>query len=230
VAEIRVEIEEVCKNQAAVGELRQASSVASKCAILSARLISSPVKRCAKISPILRSNTVFRDAPEPFEKIAGGGGSQNPCVCVRVKPRLAASKGRANHAADVERVAEAPRDPAQLIEPVAAKNGFMRGDLQNRIRRRVADWRLGPNVLGAETCDDLGSRCMTIAENARKARPWRSKALGQLGAESKARFLENAPRAPGKAPRRFSQCRTAYPCQARASTPKPRARRAAWGA
>jgi len=34
-------------------------------------------------------------------------------------------------------------------------------------------------------------------------------------------FLENAPRAPGKAPRRFPNGRTAYPCQARARPQNP---------
>ena len=91
----------------------------------------------------------------------------------------------------------------RLIEPVAAKNGFMRGDLQNRIRRRVADWRLGPNVLGAETCDDLGSRCMTIAENARKP-ALGDQGLNQLGRKARLGFWKIPPglqaRRPGDFP------------------------------
>lgn len=44
----------------------------------------------------------------------------------------------------------------------------MRGDLQNRIRRGVADRRARPHMLGAEALDDLGSRGNAIAQNAGK--------------------------------------------------------------
>ncbi len=132
------------------------------------------------------------------------GAARNPCVWrAREAAAWAPFKRPRDHAADVERVAEAPRDPAQLIEPVAAKNGFMRGDLQNRIRRGVADWRLGPNVLGAETCDDLGSRCMTIAENAGKP-ALGDQGLGQFGRKARLSFWKIPPglqaRRPGDFP------------------------------
>src|ERR1700730_1228836 len=128
------------------GRSCKASSVASKCAILPARLISSPVKRCAKISPILPIDTFFRDA---------------------AVARVAFKRAR-DDAADIERIAEAPRNAAEIIKPLAPKDRFMRSELQNRIGGGVADRCTALDMVGAETLDDFDSRGMTIAENAGK--------------------------------------------------------------
>ena len=43
-----------------------------------------------------------------------------------------ADEGPRDHAADVQRIAEAARDPAELIEPLEPESLLMRGDLEAR--------------------------------------------------------------------------------------------------
>src|SRR5208283_3635855 len=206
VAEIRVEIEEVCKDQAPVREFLQGIEcrVEMRHIVCALDLFAGKAMR-ENIADFADRHGFSRRAHEPFEKIAGQRGKPKILAVWRADEAAAWApfERPRDHAADVERVAEAPRDLAQLIEPVAAKNGFMRGDLQNRIRRRVADWRLGPNVLGAETLDDLDSRRMAIAEDARKP-ALGDQGRGQLGRKARLGFWKIPPglqaRRPGDFP------------------------------
>ncbi len=83
--------------------------------------------------------------------------------------RLADERPR-DHPADVERVAESPRDLADLVEPVEAEVRLVRRDLEDRIGRRVADRLARSDVLLAELLDDRHARGVLVAEDARQFR------------------------------------------------------------
>ena len=66
-----------------------------------------------------------------------------------------AEKGSGDNAANVEGIAKPTRDAAEVIEAFETEGLFMRGDLQDRIRRRVADRLQRPQMLLAEFLYDL---------------------------------------------------------------------------
>ena len=82
-----------------------------------------------------------------------------------------ADEGPRDHPADVERIDEPAGDLADLVEPLEAEGALMRGDLEDRVGRGVADRLAGPDVLLAELGDDLGARGMLVAEDAGELAP-----------------------------------------------------------
>ena len=73
--------------------------------------------------------------------------------------------------ADIQRIDQLAHDLAELIKPLEAEMGLVRGDLEDRIGGCVADRLAGPDVLLAEPLDDLGSRRMAVAQDAGQLPP-----------------------------------------------------------
>ena len=65
---------------------------------------------------------------------------------------------------------EPSRDQAELIETTESEMLLVGGDLEHRVRRRVADGLAGADMLFAELGDDLGSGSVAIPEDAGQAR------------------------------------------------------------
>lgn len=170
-SEIRVEIDEIGEDHAAAGKSLQSVECRGEMRHVAIALDLLAGKAVPEnISGLADRHDRATSAGEPIEKIAGRrkereilavGGAEESFA------RVAFERTR-DHAPDIERVAYAPRDTAKIIEPFAAKNCFMRGDLENRICRSVADRRARPNMPGTEPFDDLYARRMAIAENTRK--------------------------------------------------------------
>ena len=84
-------------------------------------------------------------APAPAPRAArilpsGGGMAKSLRFGVRAKSLGARPNERArDHPADVQRIAQAPRDPAEIVEPLEPESLLVRGDLEHRIGRGVAD-------------------------------------------------------------------------------------------
>ena len=76
--------------------------------------------------------------------------------------RRAPDEGAGDDAPDRQRIAQAPRDAADLVEPLQPERLLVRGDLEHRIGRGVADRLQRPQVLLAEFGDDLGARGVAI--------------------------------------------------------------------
>ena len=70
---------------------------------------------------------------------------------------------------DVQRIAKAARDAAKLVKPLEPERLLVRGDLEHRIRRCVADRLAGADMLFAKLLDDHGAGCVPIPENSRRA-------------------------------------------------------------
>ncbi len=76
------------------------------------------------------------------------------------------TKGRAMTRPMLQRIAQAARDAADLIEALQPEHLLMRGDLEHAVDRGVADGLAGADVLGAELVDDGGAGGVLVAENA----------------------------------------------------------------
>lgn len=141
VAKIRVEIEEIGKNHAAVREILQGFERG-----IEMRHIARPLDFLARKT--MRENIAYfadrhvfpRRGREPFKQIARRRRETKILAARSADEAVArvAFKGPRDDAADVERIAEAPRNAAEIIKPLAAKDRFMRSDLQNRIGGGVA--------------------------------------------------------------------------------------------
>ena len=93
---------------------------------------------------------------------------RNPCgwACGRSPSRVSPTKGRAITRPIFKRIAETPRDAAELVEPLEPERLLVRGDLKDRVGRGVADRLQRPHVLLAEFLDDGGAGGVAVAENA----------------------------------------------------------------
>ena len=124
-------------------------------------------------------------------------------------------------AADVERIAEPARDAAEIVEPLEPERLLMRGDLQHRIGRGVADRLQRPQVLLAVVLDD--SSCPDACRLARMpgSLPSAISAIGQRGRERRGSFRGNSPSRIRPACRQSPNGRTACPCRARSRRHSP---------
>ena len=94
------------------------------------------------MSPILPIETIARPALRgPLEEIAVRRRHGEILATRRADEilRRSADERPRDHPADVEPIAEAAADPAEFIEPLEAEGLLVRGDLENRIGRGVAD-------------------------------------------------------------------------------------------
>ncbi len=81
-----------------------------------------------------------------------------------------AGEGPRDHPADVQRIAKAAGDPADVIEALQAEGLLVRGDLEDGIGGRVTDRLAGSDMLFAERGDDCGTGIVTVTEDARQGR------------------------------------------------------------
>ncbi len=119
---------------------------------------------------------------------------------------VGADEGARDDAADVERIAETPRDFAQRIEPFEAERLLMRGDLQHGIGRRVANRLQTAQMFLAEFLDDSHARGVLVSKDARKARLGDQR-LGEVGRESRNGLTEIAPLEPHRRSSDFPMAR-----------------------
>ena len=147
-------------------------------------------------------------------------------LAVRTKSlALRADEGPGDDAADVERIAEPARDAAEIIEPLEPEGLLVRGDLQHRVGRGVADRLQRPQVLLAVVLDDRRARGVAVGENARQACPRRSARRSALR-ERRGSSRENSPSRNRPAFRQSPNGRTACPCRARSRRHSPTGRAA----
>ena len=125
-----------------------------------------------------------------------------------------------DHAADVQRIAQAARDPAKIIEPLQPESLLMRGDLEHRIGGGVADGLQRPQVLLAVVLDDRGARSVAIGENSGELAFARS-APRSAPAERREPSPGNSPSRSRPACRRSPNGRTACPCRAKSRFHSP---------
>ena len=153
---------------------------------------------------------------------SGGGTAKSRRLAVRSKRGGGLADERpGDHPADVQRIDQLARQLAELVEPLEAEMPFMRGDLDNGIRRRVADRLAGPDMLLAEPVDDLGARGMAVAENAGQRLPRRSSPRVSAGGKARHGLREIAPFERHRNARRSPSGRTACPCRSKLSCAAP---------
>lgn len=137
VTELRVEIEEIGEDQPAVGKPSQ--DVERR--IEMPHVIRALDLLAGKAMPKNIANLADRHdraggAGESFEEIAGRR-RKAEILAVRSADKTvarAALKGTRDHPADIEGIAEAPRNAAKIIKPLKAEDCFMRGDLKDGVR------------------------------------------------------------------------------------------------
>ena len=132
-----------------------------------------PVPRWAKMSPILPTEI---DRPpglgQPVEqrRLRRRHGVVAP-VGVRLNVSgVSPTNGRAMTRPTFSGSQQPARDLAHLVEPLQPEMGLVRGDLEHRVGRGVADRLAGPDVLLAERLDDRHARGVLVAEDARQLR------------------------------------------------------------
>ncbi len=130
-----------------------------------------------------------------------------------------ADKRPSDHPPDVQRIDQPAHRLAELVEPLQAEMRFVRGDLQDEVDRGVADRLAGADMLLAEPLDDLGSRRMAIAENARHL-AFADHRFGQFGRKGRHRLEGNSPSRSAPAGRRFPNDPRACPCHLRPPAPR----------
>ena len=80
-----------------------------------------------------------------------------------------------------------------VVEPFEPEMRLMRGDLDDRIGRGVADRLAGADMLFAEALDDFGAGGVAVAENARQAGLFHDDRFGQFGGKGRLVLGEIAP-------------------------------------
>ena len=84
--------------------------------------------------------------------------------------RMRSAKRPGDDAADIERFQQFAGDLANRVQPLQPEFLLVGGDLEDTVRRRVADRLPGQSMLIAELGDDLCAGRMAISKNARKCR------------------------------------------------------------
>ena len=223
VAVFAVEVDQIDEDEAAVGGLAERRSARSTLPALSRPLISRPVKRWAKMSPILPIDTTSRPASTARCKQIVGQRRNREILAVGGAGEIgggAADERPGDDAADRQRIAQAPRDAAEVVEPLEPERLLMRGDLEHRVGRGVADRLAAPHVRLAELGDDRGARGVAVAENARQLRLGDQR-RGQRGGKGRNRQAGNSPSRTRPACRRSPNGRTACPCRSRSRSRSP---------
>ena len=126
--------------------------------------------RPAKRSSILPIATTGIDAGGQAieQRLAGGGQRVVAAVRGSLERSWSADERPGDDPADPEPLAyELVRDLAGAIQLRHGDDGFVGGDLEHAVCRRVHDERAGPHVLGAELVDDLRSGRRLVADDTR---------------------------------------------------------------
>ena len=95
-------------------------------------------------------------------------------------------------AADLITIHQLAGDGAHLVEAREPERRLVRGDLKHAVGRGVADRLSGADVRLAELADDVGARCVAIAENARQIGA-AAQRLDELRRKARFRIGEIAP-------------------------------------
>ena len=156
------------------------------------------------MSPILPTACVARPAScHPVQQRRRGRGD-GIVLPVRRALEIAAGPGERprDHPAHLPRMQHRRQIGAQLQQPLQPEGLFMRGDLEHRIRRGVADRPAGPQMLVAMLRDDRHARGMAIPKD--PLRPRQPADLGhQIVGKGRHRVGEIGPVPRHRHPRQF---------------------------
>src|SRR5579883_1633298 len=137
-----IEIDQIDENQSAIRDARQSlKRQVDMRHIVRAFHLPAGMAMGENVADLADRDDVAPRFGGALEKIAGRRRDGEVLAPRRARKfaGAAAEKRARNDAADLERIAELSRDAAKIVEPIEAERLFMRGDLQHRIRRRVAD-------------------------------------------------------------------------------------------
>ena len=116
------------------------------------------------------------DLADRYDRAAGAGGALQNIALRRRHGEILAVGGAGevlgaraeerprDHAADVQGIAQPPRNPAKIVEPFKPESLLMRGDLEHRVGGGVADGLQRPQVLLAIVLDHRGARGVAVGE------------------------------------------------------------------
>ena len=154
-------------------------------------------------------------------KVGSGGGT---AIVMAVVGPLEGGGGLADerpcdHPPDSQRINQPAHDLTEFVKPLEPEMALMRGDLQDRVDRGVADRLAGADVLLAEPLDDLGARRMAVAEDARHL-ALADHRRGQIRRKGGNRIREIAPVETHRQRRRSPNGRTACPCRSKPPAPR----------
>ena len=164
------------------------------------------------------------DLADRHHGAAGRGDAVEQGVGVRRRGQVLAVGGAAervralaherpcDHAADIERLGQLLGDRADRVEPLEPEMRLVRGDLEHRVGRGVADRLAAADVLLAEVADDVGAGRVAVAQDAGKGAA-RGERRRPAPAGSMAGCWETGPSGTARAARRSPNGRSACPCR-----------------
>src|SRR5689334_18992252 len=163
-----IEVDEIGKQQSAVAKFIPASNRAVEQGVVTvASFVKASAAMCENVVDLADRDDVpgLRDRNvkdgifgRRHRKVVPVGGALEIC-------RRGADERARDHAADVERVDEAPRDTAHLVQSPEPERLFMSCDLKDAVRGGIANRLAGFHMYRTELADDLGPGSVAIAEN-----------------------------------------------------------------
>src|SRR5271165_1264064 len=139
---LRVEVDEIDEDEPAARRCLERLEEKIDVAVVALALALRPgVAMGEDVADLADRDNRAAPAGRPLQEIAVRRGNREILAARSADEILGASadEGPRDDAPDVERIAQSARNPAEFIEPFEPEGFFVRGDLEDRVGRGVAD-------------------------------------------------------------------------------------------